>query len=179
MNAQPLAGVSVLLVEDNTDGREILEAFLRFAGAPSCHCGRHAGPRCAPRQSSRARPADPPARPSPESLPPRNCRGRFSRVLNRSHRTAARHFLRERSRDQQRTVRAGRAGPTSSELLEQVEQTLAENAVFAERLHRHESISANRRFPTGCRPSGWGLNRSIFARSRACRRPERRPESVV
>jgi CheY-like chemotaxis protein len=33
MNAQPLAGVSVLLVEDNTDGREILEAFLRFVGA--------------------------------------------------------------------------------------------------------------------------------------------------
>jgi DNA-binding response OmpR family regulator len=33
MNAQPLAGVSVLLVEDNTDGRELLEAFLRFVGA--------------------------------------------------------------------------------------------------------------------------------------------------
>lgn len=33
MTAQPLAGVSVLLVEDNTDGREILEAFLRFVGA--------------------------------------------------------------------------------------------------------------------------------------------------
>jgi DNA-binding response OmpR family regulator len=33
MKAQPLAGVSVLLVEDNTDAREILEAFLRFVGA--------------------------------------------------------------------------------------------------------------------------------------------------
>jgi two-component system, sensor histidine kinase len=33
MNAQPLAGVPVLLVEDNTDGRELLEAFLRFVGA--------------------------------------------------------------------------------------------------------------------------------------------------
>ena len=33
MTAQPLAGVSILLVEDNTDGRELLEAFLRFVGA--------------------------------------------------------------------------------------------------------------------------------------------------
>ena len=33
MIAQPLAGVSILLVEDNTDGRELLEAFLRFVGA--------------------------------------------------------------------------------------------------------------------------------------------------
>ena len=33
MSAQPLAGVSILLVEDNTDGRELLEAFLRFVGA--------------------------------------------------------------------------------------------------------------------------------------------------
>jgi two-component system, sensor histidine kinase len=33
MKAQPLAGVSVVLVEDNTDGRELLEAFLRFVGA--------------------------------------------------------------------------------------------------------------------------------------------------
>jgi DNA-binding response OmpR family regulator len=33
MRAQPLAGVSILLVEDNTDGRELLEAFLRFVGA--------------------------------------------------------------------------------------------------------------------------------------------------
>ena len=32
MIAQPLAGVSILLVEDNTDGRELLEAFLRFVG---------------------------------------------------------------------------------------------------------------------------------------------------
>ena len=33
MKPQPLAGVSVVLVEDNTDGRELLEAFLRFVGA--------------------------------------------------------------------------------------------------------------------------------------------------
>ena len=33
MTAQPLAGISVLLVEDNTDGREMLEAFLRYVGA--------------------------------------------------------------------------------------------------------------------------------------------------
>ncbi len=33
MKPQPLAGVSVILVEDNTDGRELLEAFLRFVGA--------------------------------------------------------------------------------------------------------------------------------------------------
>ena len=33
MTARPLAGVSILLVEDNTDGRELLEAFLRFVGA--------------------------------------------------------------------------------------------------------------------------------------------------
>jgi two-component system, sensor histidine kinase len=33
MNAQPLAGVPILVVEDNTDGRELLEAFLRYVGA--------------------------------------------------------------------------------------------------------------------------------------------------
>ena len=33
MTEHPLAGVSILLVEDNTDGRELLEAFLRFVGA--------------------------------------------------------------------------------------------------------------------------------------------------
>ena len=33
MTALPLAGLSILLVEDDPDGREVLETFLKFAGA--------------------------------------------------------------------------------------------------------------------------------------------------
>jgi CheY-like chemotaxis protein len=33
MSAQPLAGLSILLVEDDPDGREVLEIFLTHVGA--------------------------------------------------------------------------------------------------------------------------------------------------
>jgi CheY-like chemotaxis protein len=33
MSARPLEGLSVLLVEDDPDGREVLEMFLEFVGA--------------------------------------------------------------------------------------------------------------------------------------------------
>ena len=33
MTSKPLAGVSILVVEDHCDGRDVVETYLRFAGA--------------------------------------------------------------------------------------------------------------------------------------------------